>query len=168
MNHKKKSSSNNSNHHNSNNHFLSNSNRSLSIASKLVFFNGLFVMVYGFISLIFTSIVVEEHFSNIGVLFAGFALENPGAVGVAFALSRISGIAGISLGIMVMYFASTCFRERKKTSWWVWLIAGGVGWGGLLFIESMIRTPVTKIIALIGLLIYLASVIIPAKAIFSE
>ena len=147
------------------------SETALNIGAKLMFFNGLFVCAYGFLVMVFTRMLVEEHVSRIGILLVSLEAENPAIINIMMTFLRIAGVAGVAVGIMVMYFSSFCLKYAKdgrKSSWWVWLLTGSLGWGGLIFLESFLWTPVTMTFAVIGAAMFILSVIIPAKAVFSS
>ena len=142
--------------------------KALNIGSKLVFINGLFMIVYAFSIMLFTELVLEEHFKKVGLSWAVLAAESPQVALICTMMLKVAGLGGIVASILLMYFAAFCYKGGSKSAWWVWILAGGIGWGGLVFLESSLWTPVTSMMAVIGFAIFIASVAIPAKAVFSN
>ncbi|TKJ46874.1 hypothetical protein CEE34_06585 [Candidatus Aerophobetes bacterium Ae_b3a] len=73
----------------------------------------------------------------------------------------------LSVSILAVFLALTSYRKGEKSSWFAFLVPGIIVWGSnvayYITLVSLMRT----VLMLIGLLLLVIELVIPAKAILS-
>ena len=105
------------------------------------------------------------------VATAGKTLDDAKDAGYLKALTvsqRNVGVFALASAVSGFFVLFAAFQKAQKWAWWSFLAIGGIAWLGGLIITIAIGDKMNMIFHLIGLVIFLAGLLIPIKVFFAK
>lgn len=131
----------------------------LKVGSAVTIIIGIYLLVLGVVFL-----VAPSAFPS----FAVWVAANPAVADPLTLTYRWVGVLFIALAIPLLAIGATAYRKGEKWSWYTLLAMGIVGWFGSLAIHTRYPAPSTVYFSIIGTILFLIAIILPAKTILSK
>ena len=131
----------------------------MKIGSAATIIMGIYILVLGVIIM-----VAPSAFPSFKVWVAA----NPVVAGPLTLTYRWIGVLFITLAVPLLTMGVTAYRKGEKWSWYTLLAMGVVGLFGSLAIHTTFPAPSTLYFDVIGIILFLILIILPAKAILSK
>jgi len=143
--------------------------RSIGIAWKVYLVYGIYLAVVGFLMLVIPRAVSVGAFESFtGAAWAEFTETNAKVgdfIGLVF---RLTGCMLLLVGIFKIFIASYPYRKAETWSWWTALTIGVIAWGFVLPFSIIVGDLATLMINVIGVILFLVAIILPARAVLSK
>jgi len=140
--------------------------RALGIGWKVMLAMGIYTIVLGLIWVFGTAAMMAPGFtSSTGQAWSDFVAGNPKAAGYLIMTGRLSASFGLAIGILIVFVVWNSYRKAQKWSWYASLIVGVIAWGSVLADQIAARSPMGIVFMMIGIILFLIGLVVPAKAI---
>ena len=145
---------------------------SIKIGSKVMLAMGIYLAALGVFLVAAPQLVFEEEFEAFtGKSWTDFISGSPKSSQLFLMLVKFIGAHVLSIAALVIGITLVAYRKGEKWSWYTLLISGIIGWGGSLsyFITLGIAGAlIGSLIAIIGTVLFVIAIALPAKAILSK
>ena len=95
-------------------------------------------------------------------------IEEPGVAETITIMTRHLGVFGICNSIGLFFILFKGFRKGEQWAWWAILIVGLIAWGFGLITQIAEGDIMNIILHLVGIILFLAGVILPVKVFFAK
>ena len=146
--------------------------QSIRVGCKVMLAMGIYLAVLGLLFLLAPQGSLEEAFTAFtGNSWTNFASANPKPSELFLISTKESGTSVLSIAVLIIAIALTSYRKGERWSWYALLVSGIIGWGGALIYHITIgirEALIGGLITIIGLIIFIVAIVIPAKAILGK
>lgn len=132
------------------------SETALKLGSAFALANGIYLALLGVVFLIYPRIYPS---------FSKWVAAHPVITQPLTLTYRWIGVLFITIAVAISAIAVTAYRQGQLWSWYTLLTMGLVGWFGSGIINSRFPSRISLLFVLIGIVLFLIAIIIPAKAI---
>ena len=103
-----------------------------------------------------------------GQTWSDFVTANAKAADLWIMNNRLTVAMALAVSILGIFLALTSYRKGEKWSWFAFLVPGIIVWGSNLAYYIALASLMNTIIMLIGLVLLVIGLVIPAKAILGS
>ena len=143
--------------------------RSVSIAWKIYLVYGIYMGILGLLALTAPKVMYKAQFESFtGTTWAQFSEANAKIgdfIGLVF---RFFGCMLLLVGIFKTFIGLYPYRKAEAWSWWTALIVGIVAYSFVFPYSIIVGDATTLTFNIIGVVLFLVAIILPAKAILSK
>ena len=100
-----------------------------------------------------------------GQTWSDFVTANAKAADLWTMNTRLTAAFALAVSILGIFVALTSYRKGEKWSWFAFLVPGIIVWGSNVAYYVALASVMNTVIALIGLVLLVIGLVIPAKAI---
>ena len=142
--------------------------RSVSIAWKVYLAYGIYMAVFGVLMLVMPREFVKGEFESFtGAVWAEFTEANAKTGSFVELVYRALGCMVLLIGIFKVFIAFYPYRRAEAWSWWTALTVGVIAWSFMFPYSVIIGAKDTLFFNIIGAVLFLVAIVLPAKAILS-
>ncbi|NHJ14167.1 MAG: hypothetical protein EAX95_10855 [Candidatus Thorarchaeota archaeon] len=142
----------------------------LKIGSIIMMAMGVFALVVSLLWIFITEIMfVSDFLFYTGQSFADYLAANPAYAEMYIITKKLLGVAMTIVSLLMIIVTKVGYEKGEKWSWWALLLSGGMLWGMLIGYRVFIGyTGGSMITFVVGAILYLLAIILPAKEILSK
>ena len=123
-------------------------------------------LILGLIWLFGTKAITTPVFASFtGQTWSDFVAANTKAADLQIMTNRLMAATAIAVSILGIFLALTSYRKGEKWSWFAFLVPGIIVWGSNVAYYIALASSTNMVIMLIGLVLLVIGLVIPAKAI---
>ena len=145
---------------------------SIKIGWKVMLAMGIYLAALGFFLVAAPQTAFEEGFAAFtGNSWTNFASANAEPSELFLIMQKFVGANVLSAAVLVIGITLTSYRKGQKWSWYTLLIGSIIGWGSCLTFHATIgirETLMGGLISIIGTIIFIIAIALPAKAILGK
>ncbi|MBE0478867.1 hypothetical protein IBX65_07110 [Candidatus Aerophobetes bacterium] len=143
--------------------------RSIRIAWKVYLVYGIYMLILGILALAAPQVMYVGQFeAYTGSVFADFAQMNARAGTFIGLTLRVFGCMTVLVGIFKIFIALYPYRKGETWSWWLILVIGVIAYSFMFSYSIILGDVATWMFTLIGVILFLIALLIPAKAMLSK
>ena len=142
--------------------------RSVSIAWKVYLAYGIYMVVFGVLMLVMPREFAKGEFESFtGAVWAEFTEANAKTGSFVELVYRAIGCMVLLIGIFKIFIALYPYRKAEAWSWWAALTVGVIAWSFMFPYSVIMGAKDTLVFNIIGAVLFLVAIVLPAKAMLS-
>jgi len=146
------------------------SEKTLKIGSTLMVAMGVFGLIVSILWIFITEIMfVSDFLFYTGGSFQDYLTASPTYAEIYIITKKLVGFMMLAISVSILFINHVGFQKGEKWSWFALFIIGGLFWGTLLGYRIFIGyIAVSMITFVVGLILWLLALLIPAKVFFGK
>jgi len=145
---------------------------SIKIGWKVMLAMGIYLAALGLFLVAAPQAAFEEAFTAFtGNSWTNFTSANAEPSELFLIMEKFVGANVLSAAVLVIGITLTSYRKGARWSWYTLLVGGIIGWGSCLTFHVTIgirEALMGGLISIIGTIIFIVAIVIPAKAILTK
>ncbi len=142
---------------------------SVKIAWKVMLAESILMIVAGLLMASITKIMFASAFNGFTTQsWSNFVASNPKPAELFIMMERMTGIMILITGLLVALISWKSYSKAEKWSWYTLFITGVIGWASSLTSYIIIGDSTGKIVSIIGSVLFVIAIVLPAKAILGK
>jgi hypothetical protein len=126
-------------------------------------------LIYGLTGFIKPELLVARSFQlYTGQSYSTYLAESPKLANYILILERMAAGLGLVVVLGALFVLLISFKKGLKWAWFYVLVCGVLAWGNNLFANAMLNNPLLIIVNIIGIVLIVIGLIIPAKDFFGK
>jgi len=126
-------------------------------------------LIYGLTGFIKPELLVARSFQlYTGQSYSTYLAESPKLANYILILERMATGLGLVAVLGALFVLLISFKKALKWAWFYVLVCGVLAWGNNLFANAMLNNPLLIIVNIIGIVLVVIGLIIPAKDFFGK
>ena len=140
--------------------------KALKTGSIVMVVMAVYGLILGLIWLFAAEALTTDVFDSFtGQTWSDFVAANAKAADLQIMSIRLRAAMALAVSILGIFLALTSYRKGEKWSWFAFLVSGIIVWGSNVAYYITLASLTTTVIMLIGLVLLVIGLAIPAKAI---
>jgi len=137
---------------------------------NLMFAMGFFALAVSLLWVLITDVMfVSDFLYFTGESFADYLAANPTYAEIYIITKKLVGFAMFIASLQILFITKYGYERGERWAWFALLVAGGLFWGFLIGYRLLIGYVGGSMYTfIIGLILYLLAIILPAKEILSK
>lgn len=144
---------------------------SIDIGSKIMFFMGAYLFVLSLLWIFLTeTMFISDVLVFTGQSWSDLLANSPKTAELYIITKKLIGFFLLLLSILVLFITNNSYKKGEKWAWYSLLITGILIWGGLLGYRFLIGYWASSgiITFVLGAVLFIVGIIVPAKAILEK
>lgn len=145
---------------------------SIKIGWKVMLVMGIYLAALGVFLVAAPQVAFKEEFGAFtGKSWTDFISGNPKSFQLFLMLVKFIGAHVLSIAALIIGITMVAYRKGEKWSWYTLLISSIIGWGGALTYHTIIGIPealIGGLVTIIGTVLFVIAIALPAKAILTK
>ncbi|MDZ7291125.1 MAG: hypothetical protein ONB44_12485 [candidate division KSB1 bacterium] len=143
--------------------------KSVKISYVILLIMMIIALVYGFVGVIKPDVLVARSFQlHTEQSWTDYLAASPKLANYMLILERMAAGLGLTTSIGALFILLTVYKKAEKWAWFYVLVVGIIGWGNTLLANIRFNNPVLITVNIIGLVLVIIGLVIPAKDFLSK
>lgn len=131
--------------------------------ARITFWNGIYAILLGILSLVFMNPLIKMNFRNINVVWQVFSKYNPEIASFFIKMLILKGVFVILMGVIILSLSEYILKKKDKTAWVLLFTIGLIFWASLLTIEILSKNVYSISASLVGWVFFIIGMLLPIK-----